>query len=69
MQTKTITVPNIGCAGCVRTIESEVRALPGVTQVKGQVDTKQVLIEWDTPASWEQIQATLVEIEYPPAEA
>lgn len=69
MQTKTITVPNIGCAGCVRTIESEVRALAGVTQVKGQVDTKQVLIEWDAPASWEQIQATLVEIEYPPAEA
>lgn len=69
MQTKTITVPNIGCAGCVRTIESEVRALPGVTQVKGQVDSKQVLIEWDAPASWEQIQATLVEIEYPPAEA
>ena len=69
MQTKTITVPNIGCAGCVRTIESEVRALQGVTQVKGQVDTKQVTIEWDTPASWEQIQATLVEIEYPPVEA
>lgn len=66
MQTKTFKVPNVGCDGCVNTIKSEVGELSGVKSVSGVVDTKMVTVEWDTPASWEQIEATLVEIDYAP---
>ncbi len=68
MDKKVFTVPNIGCDGCTRTIEAELGDISGVKSVSAEVDSKQVQVEWDTPASWEQIKATLVEIEYPPAE-
>jgi copper chaperone CopZ len=66
MESKTFKVPTIGCNGCVRTIENEVGALVGVTRVKGEVDSKQVTVEWQPPASWDAIKAKLVEIEYAP---
>ncbi len=69
MEQKTFTVPAIGCDGCVRAIENEVSDIAGVASVKAAVDTKQVVVEWGDPASWEQIKATLVEIEYPPQDA
>lgn len=66
MQTKTFKVPNVGCNGCVNTIKSEVSELAGVKFVSGEVDTRMITVEWDTPASWEQIEAALVEIDYAP---
>lgn len=66
MQTKTFKVPNVGCNGCVNTIKSEVSELAGVNSVSGDVDSKMITVEWDTPASWEQIEATLVDIDYAP---
>ncbi|MCB9452701.1 MAG: heavy-metal-associated domain-containing protein [Anaerolineaceae bacterium] len=69
MESKTFQVPNIGCNGCVRTIQNEVSELAGVAKVVGVVDTKMVTVEWDTPATWEQIVSTLKEIDYAPAEA
>jgi copper chaperone len=69
MEQKTFTVPAIGCNGCVRAIENEVGELAGVASVKAAVNTKQVVVEWGDPASWEQIKAALVAIEYPPQEA
>lgn len=68
MEKKTFVVPNIGCEGCVRTVESEVAEVAGVNSVKAKLDSKEVTVEWDTPASWATIKARLVEIEYPPAE-
>ena len=68
MEKKTFVVPSIGCDGCVRTVESEVSELAGVQTVKAELDSKQVTVEWDTPASWDSIKAKLVEIEYPPTE-
>ena len=68
MQTKTVTVPAIGCAGCVRTIQNEVSEIKGVTSVKGDQNSKQVVIEWDAPATWDEIKAKLVEIDYAPQE-
>jgi hypothetical protein len=29
-------------------------------------ETKQVTVEWESPASWEKIQATFQQINYPP---
>jgi copper chaperone len=67
MQSKTFEVPNISCGHCVRTIENEVSDLAGVGTVKADQDTRMVTVEWDDPATWEQITALLVEINYPPA--
>ncbi len=66
MESKTFTVPNITCAHCTHTIEMEVGEIAGVSSVKAVEDSKQVTVEWDTPATWEQVQATLQEINYPP---
>lgn len=67
---KTVQVPNIGCNGCVRTIQNEVSQVPGVTSVKGDPSTRRVTIVWDEAAgvTWETIRAKLIEIDYPPAE-
>ena len=66
MNNKTFTVPNISCGHCTHTIEMEVGELAGVTKVTAVQDSKQVTVEWQDPATWEQIQATLQEINYPP---
>jgi copper chaperone CopZ len=46
----------------------ELGELAGVTSVKAEVDSKQVAVEWQTPASWDEIKDLLVEIGFPPAE-
>jgi copper chaperone len=68
MQSKTVSVPNISCGHCTHTIEMELGDLPGVRAVNASLDARQVVVQWDQPATWDQIQATLVEINYPPAE-
>lgn len=69
MQSKTFLVPNIGCDGCVRTIKNAVSQLAGVKRVDGDVSSKSVTVEWDVPATWQQIVKTLEEVDYAPAEA
>ena len=66
MESKTFTVPNISCGHCTHSIEMEVGEIAGVASVKAVQDTRQVTVEWDNPATWEKIQATLQEINYPP---
>ncbi len=66
MTTKTFTVPNISCGHCTHTIEMEVGELAGVKSISASIDSKQVTVEWDTPATWEGIQNLLQEINYPP---
>jgi len=43
----------------------EVGELQGVQVVKADLDTKQVQVTFDAPASEEKIKALLAEIEYP----
>lgn len=59
-------VPNISCGHCVHTIKMEVGEVAGVSSVEASQDTKQVVIEFDPPATEEQIERVLVEINYPP---
>ena len=66
MTTKTFTVPNIHCGHCTHTIEMELSELPGVTSVEAEEATRHVTVTWTEPATWEQIQALLQEINYPP---
>lgn len=67
MQKETLTIPNISCGHCVAAIEGELKLIPGVTTVSGSPDTKQVEVEWDSPATIDTIKKTLADINYPPA--
>lgn len=67
MPSKTFQVPNISCGHCVMTIKNEVGELAGVRQVDADKDTRIVTVQWDTPATWDQIRDLLTEINYPPA--
>lgn len=66
MESKTVTVPNINCGHCTHTIEMELADLSGVQNVKADMESRQVLVEWDQPATWEKIESLLVEINYAP---
>ncbi len=66
METKTFKVPAISCGHCVHTIKMEVSDIPGVERVEADQESKMVTVAWNTPADWEKIRATLVEINYPP---
>lgn len=66
MESKTFTVPNISCGHCVRTIENEVGDLTGVDSVKADQATRQVTVQWQSPATWSEIETLLREINYPP---
>lgn len=68
MEKKTFQVPNIGCNGCVNTIKSELKEVPGVSAIEGDVDTRTVTIEYNAPATWDTIVSRLVEIDYAPAQ-
>ena len=65
MNTITLTVNNISCGHCVKTIESELSELGGIQTVKASNDTKQVIVEWDAPADETKIRDLLEEIGYP----
>jgi copper chaperone CopZ len=67
MITKTFVVPNISCGHCTHTIESELADVAGVQSVQADQATKQVTVAFDAPATWDEIVATLEEINYPPA--
>ena len=67
MNTKTFEVPNISCGHCVMTIKNELADLAGVTRVEADQQTRMVTVEWNEPATWEQIKNLLVEINYAPA--
>lgn len=66
MMTVTYNVPNISCGHCVHTIQMELGDLIGVSTVVASQVTRQVTVEFESPATEEQIEATLTEINYPP---
>lgn len=65
MTTVTYNVPKIHCGHCVHTIKMELSDLSGVQNVSADVNTKQVVVTYDAPASEEKIEALLAEINYP----
>jgi copper chaperone CopZ len=65
MPSLTVKSPSIHCDNCVRTIERELRELPGVTRVQGDVASKTIVIDWEAPANLIQIAEVLQEIGYP----
>ena len=67
METITLSVPNISCDHCVMTIQRELAEIDGVSQVEGDSAKKEIIIQWDKPATLEEIKSTLAEINYPAA--
>jgi len=67
MERKTFSIPKISCGHCVMTITKELKELKGVRKVEGSPQLKTVDVEWDTPATEDQIRATLSEINFPAA--
>jgi copper ion binding protein len=68
MDKQTFAIPNISCGHCVKTIQTELGDLKGVLLVKGDVEKKEVTVEWDSPATLEKIKSTLTEVNYPVSE-
>lgn len=67
MSSITYNVPNISCGHCVHTIQTELSELKGVQRVIASSDTKQVMVDFDAPATTAGIEARLAEINYPVA--
>ncbi len=44
----------------------ELGDLAGVQMVKADMGSRQVLVEWDDPATWEKIESLMMEINYAP---
>jgi copper chaperone CopZ len=47
------------------TIKNELSEIKGVSNVEGNPASKTVIVEWDAPATLDQIQDTLKEINFP----
>ncbi|MEJ2098556.1 MAG: heavy-metal-associated domain-containing protein [Desulfobacterales bacterium] len=67
MEKKTFSIPSISCGHCVNAIKSELSELEGVSKVEGNVESKLVDVEWESPATEETIKGKLTEINYPAA--
>ena len=65
MTTTTFNIPSISCNHCVKTIEFELKEVPGVEEVKADAETKTAEITYTDPATEEQIIKVLAEINYP----
>ena len=65
MEKKTFSIPNISCGHCVNAIKTELTELEGVSKVEGDIEGKNVAVEWDAPASEDLIKNKLAEINYP----
>jgi copper chaperone CopZ len=65
MATHTFNIPNISCGHCVAAIKEELTELSGVQSVNGDPATKDVTVDFEAPATEDQIKAKLVEINYP----
>lgn len=62
----TLKVPNISCGHCVKTITRELKRIEAVTSVEGNVEHKEIVVEFAGDAL-PQIRAALEEIGYPAA--
>ena len=67
MTTVTYSVPNISCGHCEKTIQMELMEIAGVKTVNASEATKQVTVDYEAPATTDQIEAVLEEINYPAA--
>jgi len=65
MNNVTFFVPAITCGHCVNSIEVELGEVAGVINVKADLESKEVIIEFEEPASINGLKDLLAEINYP----
>jgi len=65
MNTVNFFVPAITCGHCVNSIEVELGEVAGVISVKADLESKEVIIEFEEPASINGLKDLLTEINYP----
>lgn len=58
-------VNNIHCMHCLHTIKMELSEIPGVKEVIGNIDKKEIEISYESPATPNEIEGKLIEINYP----
>ena len=68
METTKLSVPNITCGHCVMTIQRELGEINGVSKVAGDPEKKEITVEWNAPATLDQIKSALEQINYPAEE-
>ncbi len=66
MNTLSLNIPNISCNHCTMTIKKAILEIEGVDEVEADADTKQVVVDYVSPATEELIFDTLESIGYPP---
>ena len=69
MENLTLHLPDIGCEGCVRAIRNELEDMAGVQLLAADVESRNVTLAWDAPATEQAIVQALTEIGYAPAPA
>ena len=62
-----LSIPNISCGHCVKTITRELNRLEAVSSVEGSIERKQITVEY-TGDALAEIKTTLAEIGYPAAD-
>ena len=67
MEKQTFTIPKISCGHCVNAIKTELDDLEGIVSVAGDPQSKEIVVEFNPPATEAAIKATLEEINYPAA--
>ncbi|UCF93667.1 MAG: heavy-metal-associated domain-containing protein [Desulfobacterales bacterium] len=67
MEKQTFSIPNISCGHCVNAIKNELGEMVGIKSVDGNPTSKIIEVEWEAPATEDQIRAALKEINYPAA--
>ena len=65
MEKHTFSISNISCNHCVMTIKKELDEIEGVKTVEGSPIDKSITVQWETPATLENIKHTLEDISYP----
>jgi copper chaperone len=67
MNTVTFNIPNIHCNHCTHTITMELSELEGVSKVDADLGSKMVTVQYDDPATEQELRDVLTEINYPAA--
>jgi copper chaperone len=65
MEKHTFLIPSISCGHCVMIIKNKLSELEGVKAVEGDPENKIIIVEWEEPASLEDIKHKLEDISYP----
>jgi copper chaperone CopZ len=63
--TVTLSIPNISCHHCTKTVVQETKDLPGVINVEASVEAKTATFTVEDEAALGTVRETLVEIGYP----